>query len=101
MPRNLDKRVELFTPVDDPACRARLLDYLDTCLGDNTNSWRLLSGGEWMRNVPASAKKSFRCQRALYDRYKDIVQTSKRGATMFRPHRGRAGSAANKSAGKA
>ena len=98
MPRNLDKRVELFTPIDDPASRTRLIDYLDTCLGDNTNSWRLLHSGEWIRNVPASAKKAVRCQRALYDRYKDVIRAAKRGATMFRPHRGRA---VKKSGGRA
>ena len=101
MPRNLDKRVELFTPIDDPACRTRLIDYLDTCLSDNTNSWRLLPGGEWARNVPASAKKAVRCQRTLYERYNDVIRAAKRGATMFRPHGGREKSPAKKSGGKA
>jgi polyphosphate kinase 1 len=101
MPRNLDKRVELFTPIDDPACRTRLIDYLDTCLGDNTNSWRLLPNGEWARNVPASAKKALRCQLVLYERYKETLRASKRGTTMFRPHKGRAKSPAKKTIGKA
>jgi polyphosphate kinase len=88
MPRNLDKRVELFTPVDDPACRARLIDYLETCLGDTVNSWRLLSNGEWRRN--ADEKNPVRCQKELYKRYKETLKASRRGATMFRPHKGRA-----------
>jgi len=100
MPRNLDKRVELFTPIDDPACRTRLIDYLDTCLSDNTNSWRLLPGGEWARNVPASAKKAVRCQRTLYERYNDVIRAAKRGATMFRPHGGREKSPAKKAAAR-
>ncbi len=101
MPRNLDKRVELFTPVDDPVCRTRLLDYLDTCLSDDTNSWRLLPGGEWARNVPASRGKGTRCQVVLYERYRETLRALTRGATMFRPHRGRADSKATKSGGKA
>jgi polyphosphate kinase len=101
MPRNLDKRVELFTPVDDPACRTRLIDYIGVCLADNTNSWRLLHNGEWARNAPASAKKAVRCQRVLYERYNDVIRAAKRGATMFHPHGGRAKSPAKKSGGKA
>jgi polyphosphate kinase len=88
MPRNLDKRVELFTPVDDPACRARLIDYLETCLDDTVNSWRLLSSGEWRRM--ADEKNPVRCQKELYKRYKETLKASRRGATMFRPHKGRA-----------
>ena len=101
MPRNLDKRVELFTPVDDPACRTRLIDYISVCLADNTNSWRLLHNGEWARNAPASAKKAVRCQRVLYERYNDVIRAAKRGATMFHPHGGREKSPAKKSGGKA
>jgi polyphosphate kinase len=90
MPRNLDKRVELFTPIDDPSCRARLIDYLETCLSDTANSWRLLPSGEWARTVLTKGKKSLRCQKELYKRYKEILRVSRRGATMFRPHKGHA-----------
>ena len=36
MPRNLDTRVELLTPVLDETLRADLLDTLDRCFADNT-----------------------------------------------------------------
>ena len=41
MPRNLDNRVELVAPVDDPVLRDDLLDTLERCLADDTNAWEL------------------------------------------------------------
>ena len=51
MPRNLDTRVELVTPVDDPALRDDLLDTLERSLADDTNSWDLGSDGVWRRRT--------------------------------------------------
>ncbi|HEX4978790.1 MAG TPA: RNA degradosome polyphosphate kinase [Acidimicrobiales bacterium] len=47
--RNLDRRVEVVTPVDDPASRARLREVLDAILEDTTTSWQLDAGGGWHR----------------------------------------------------
>jgi polyphosphate kinase len=52
MPRNLDTRVELITPVEDPALRDDLLDTLARSLADDTNSWDLQSDGTWIRRTP-------------------------------------------------
>jgi polyphosphate kinase len=49
MPRNLDSRVELVVPVDDPDARAQLLDTLERCLADTENSWDLAADGSWVR----------------------------------------------------
>jgi polyphosphate kinase len=49
MPRNLDTRVELVTPVDDPSLRDDLLDTLERSLADDTNSWDLGSDDVWRR----------------------------------------------------
>jgi polyphosphate kinase len=49
MPRNLDTRVELLTPVLDDALRADLVDTLDRCFADNTNAWDLQEDGTWVR----------------------------------------------------
>jgi polyphosphate kinase len=49
MPRNLDSRVELVTPVEDPALKAEMLDVIERCLDDNVNSWELDSDGIWTR----------------------------------------------------
>jgi polyphosphate kinase len=49
MPRNLDTRVELVTPVDDPSLRDDLLDTLERSLADDTNSWDLGPDAVWRR----------------------------------------------------
>ena len=56
MPRNLDTRVELLTPVRDPSLRSDLVDALDRCFADNVNSWELGTDGEWVRLKPGSAE---------------------------------------------
>ncbi|HWY17485.1 MAG TPA: polyphosphate kinase 1 [Solirubrobacteraceae bacterium] len=53
MPRNLDHRVELATPVEDPAARAELLDTLERAFADNQSSWELDAQGGWTRQTPA------------------------------------------------
>jgi polyphosphate kinase len=52
MPRNLDTRVELLAPVRDPTLRGDLLDTLERCFADNTNSWELGEDGSWTRRTP-------------------------------------------------
>ncbi len=49
MPRNLDDRVELLAPVDDPALRTELEDTLERCLADDRFCWELQADGEWVR----------------------------------------------------
>ena len=51
MPRNLDTRVELVTPVDDPSLRDDLLDTLERSLADDTNSWDLGPDNIWHRRT--------------------------------------------------
>jgi polyphosphate kinase len=58
MPRNLDNRVELVAPVDDPVLRDDLLDTLERCLADDTNAWELREDGLWMRRHPAAEPRS-------------------------------------------
>ncbi|HYC82089.1 MAG TPA: RNA degradosome polyphosphate kinase, partial [Solirubrobacterales bacterium] len=53
MPRNLDSRVELVAPVEDPELRAEMLDVLERCFADDENSWELGADGCWTRNRPA------------------------------------------------
>jgi len=51
MPRNLDKRVELLAPVEDPELRAELDDTLERCLSDDTFAWTLEFGEGWKRRT--------------------------------------------------
>jgi polyphosphate kinase len=66
MPRNLDRRIELLVPVEDAACRQRLVTILRTCLADTLKGRRLLPDG---RYVPAQAEggAAVRSQAVLYE----------------------------------
>jgi polyphosphate kinase len=86
MPRNLDKRCELFVPIEDPRCRQRLREIVETCFRDNVHSWALLPDGSYKRNAPGKHKK-VRCQEALYRRAKEAAQQLQRAArTEFATH---------------
>jgi polyphosphate kinase len=52
MERNLDRRVEVVVPVDDPAIQERLVGILDDALRDQANSWVLEPDGTWRRVAP-------------------------------------------------
>ena len=56
MPRNLDKRVELTTPVKDPRIKAQILSILELGLLDNRKLWRLVHGNHYER-VPRALKE--------------------------------------------
>lgn len=47
MPRNLDRRVELMFPVEDEACRARVMEVLDIELKDTMRSHWLCADGTY------------------------------------------------------
>jgi polyphosphate kinase len=57
MPRNLDHRVELATPVESPPLRAELLDALERAFADNQSSWELDSEGVWTRRSPGPGER--------------------------------------------
>jgi len=49
MPRNLDTRVELLTPVEAEGLKAEIEDTLQRCLDDDTFAWDLDMDGTWTR----------------------------------------------------
>jgi polyphosphate kinase len=49
MERNLDRRVEAITPVDDEASRARLGAIVDAMLADDRRAWQLSHDDRWRR----------------------------------------------------
>jgi len=58
MPRNLDKRVELITSVEDQAVREDLLDTLDRSLATGQWAWELRADGGWRKREPGDPPRS-------------------------------------------
>jgi polyphosphate kinase len=54
MPRNLDRRIEVMIPVDDPELQTRLDEILELTLADDTQAWALGGDATWTR-VPTVA----------------------------------------------
>ena len=55
MPRNLDNRVEVIAPIEDPALVEEINQVLEIVLADNRGSWTLDADGVWTR-VPRIGK---------------------------------------------
>ncbi len=68
MPRNLDSRVELVTPVEDEAPKVELLDVLERCFAENANAWELDANGAWAR-LQAVEGERHDVQRELRERH--------------------------------
>ena len=69
MPRNLDSRVELVTPIEDGALKIELLDVLERCFADNANAWELGTDGVWTRlSVPEAERRGV--QEELRERHR-------------------------------
>jgi polyphosphate kinase len=52
MPRNLDHRIEVLTPVEDARLRHEISTIFETLLGDRTQAWVLEADGSWTRLRP-------------------------------------------------
>jgi polyphosphate kinase len=50
MDRNLDRRVEAVTPVEDPEAQSRLATVIDVMLADDRRSWQLQPDAHWVRS---------------------------------------------------
>jgi polyphosphate kinase len=58
MQRNLEKRVEVLVPVEDPRLQTELRFMLDTQLADQRGAWDMLSDGSYVQRSGMSAKHS-------------------------------------------
>lgn len=70
MPRNLERRVELMFPVEDPDLKARVKKSLQLCIKDRAQSYQLESDGSYHR-VPDPDGKGVSSQWARYQLSKD------------------------------
>jgi len=74
MPRNLDRRVEAVTPIEDPLLRQRLEALIDCYLNDNSSAWDMQSDGRFVQRVP-EGDVELAVQRQLIDGWRRGLQT--------------------------
>ena len=77
MPRNLDHRVEVVTPVEDVAIQAELAATIDTLAADNTTSWELLPDGRWERVRPKKDERLRSAQATMMRRARRRVSLAR------------------------
>jgi polyphosphate kinase len=58
MQRNLEKRVEVLVPIEDPRLQAELRHALDTQLSDQRGAWDMLSDGSYTQRNGMGARHS-------------------------------------------
>ncbi len=87
MPRNLDRRVELLVPIQNPQARKRLVDILNTYLRDNSKAASLQRNGTTRRIKQSAKKERLRSQEVLYQRAVSAVKAAEQSRrTVFEPH---------------
>jgi polyphosphate kinase len=67
MPRNLDRRIEVLTPVENARARAEIGAILDSVFADTENTWELGPDGGWDR-LERKGKKRHAHQDAMMRR---------------------------------
>lgn len=88
MPRNLDRRVELMVPVENPEARGRLIEILNTYFRDTVKARRLLPDGRYEKVTPRGKNQPLRSQEVLYRRACEAVKKVEQARpTIFEPHR--------------
>ena len=56
MPRNLDSRVEVMAPVEDPDLRFRIDEIFEVLMADDTLAWQLGADGKWVKVKPEQGR---------------------------------------------
>src|SRR5262249_52879165 len=81
MKRNLESRVEVLVPVEDPAAPKGLRAVLDCQLANNRNAWEMQADATYVRRATGDGSKS--CQQMLID----LAEKRQREATTLTKRR--------------
>lgn len=82
MPRNLERRIEAVTPVDDPAHRNAIRDLLLQMWQDNRQAWELDSAGSYRQRQPGEAEIA--THRMLVESYRELGRSTGEFAAVSR-----------------
>ncbi len=85
MLRNLERRVEMVTPVEHPVLQEQLREILDLQLSDHRGAWDMQPDGSYVQRQPAAAGEQRSAQELL------IELSKKRLADAHRVHKRQSG----------
>jgi polyphosphate kinase len=77
MPRNLDHRVEVVTPIEDVGLQAELTGMFETLLADTTSAWELRPDGTWERVRPKKEERPRSAQAVMMRRARRRVSLAR------------------------
>lgn len=67
MPRNLDRRVEAITPVEDPEIAKELQEIMGILLSDNRQAWDLQTDGKYIQRRSTDNFPELACHKILME----------------------------------
>ncbi len=85
MPRNLEKRFELMTPIYEKSLATKLLDLLNLQLNDNVLAWELQSDGEYFLRTPKEGEKPINSQEFLENYVNRLYKATKKSTATNTP----------------
>ncbi|MEO5714498.1 MAG: polyphosphate kinase 1 [Luteolibacter sp.] len=87
MTRNLEKRIELMIPIEEPVLKRRLVRILESYFQDNMQASRLMPDGTSQRIVRVKGQKAFRVQEQFYQAARKAAKAREHERAMtFEPH---------------
>lgn len=87
MTRNLEKRVELMTPIDDAPSKSLLIDILKAGFRDNQNAYHLQMDGSSKRREREKGERRFRQQDYLTQRFARMAAAAEQvRSSNLEPH---------------
>ena len=78
MPRNLERRLELMTPIFEPRLQERLLEILELQLSDNDLAFELQNSGEYVKVARSENEKVISCHEVLENYISKIYKSVKK-----------------------
>jgi polyphosphate kinase len=74
LPRNLDHRIEVVTPVEARPLQAKLDEIFDFLLADNAQAWDLRPDGSWLRIEPSKGERRRTAQGQLMSKARSAAR---------------------------
>ena len=78
MKRNLDRRVEVITPVETPGLQKQLREILDLQMGDQRGAWDMQPDGRYVQRQPAANGQQKSAQELLIERSEKRLAEARR-----------------------